>query len=147
MYKTYIANTHASHVGYVENKLYKQRDSSTFNNTGSIYKHINQYSTDVFNNYKINNTQNVKKTYYNPNNDVFINRHSTINTNDTYNTTQINSLFNITDNNYYTKKKFNTSNITNNVTRHNHNNYEHNVIKKIHRHIKNIHNYGTEENY
>ena len=35
----------------------------------------------------------------------------------------------MTDNND-TKKKFNTSNITNNITRHNRNNYEHNVINK-----------------
>ena len=46
-----------------------------------------------------------------------------------------NSLYNVTDNNYYTKKNFNTSNITNNITRHNHNNYEHNVIEKVHKHI------------
>ena len=31
----------------------------------SIYKHINQYSTDVTNNYNINKTHNVKNTYYN----------------------------------------------------------------------------------
>ena len=40
-----------------------------------------------------------------------------------------------------------TSNITNNITRHNHNNYEHNVIKKVHKHIKHINNYGTEVNH
>ena len=41
---------------------------------------------------------------------------------------------------------FNTSIITNNITRHNHNNYEHNVIKQVHRHIKHIHTYGTDIN-
>ena len=43
----------------------------------------------------------------------------------------------------HTEKNFNTSNITNNITRHNHNNYEHNVIKKVHKHIKHINNYDT----
>ena len=45
------------------------------------------------------------------------------------------------------KKDFNTSNITNNIPRHSHNNYEHNVIKKVHKHIKHINNYDTEVNY
>ena len=49
--------------------------------------------------------------------------------------------------NYYAKKDFNTSNITNNITRHNHNNYEHNVVKNAPKHINNIHNYDTEINY
>ena len=35
-------------IAYVENKLYKRSDNRTFNNTSNIYKHINQYSTDVF---------------------------------------------------------------------------------------------------
>ena len=29
----------------------------------------------------------------------------------------------------------------NNITRHNHNNYEHNVIKKVNKHIKHINSY------
>ena len=41
--------------------------------TQITYKHINQYSTDVFNNYKINQTHNVKKTYYNFNDDITLN--------------------------------------------------------------------------
>ena len=45
------------------------------------------------------------------------------------------------------KKNFNTSNITNNITRHNHNNYEHNVIKHVHKHIKNMNNCDTGINY
>ena len=61
--------------------------------------------------------------------------------------TKNNSLYNVTDNNYHTKKNFNTSNITNTVARHNHNNCEHNVIKKVHTHMKHINNYGTEINY
>ena len=36
---------------------------------------------------------------------------------------------------------FNTSNIANNITRHNHNNHEHNVIINVHAHIKHINNY------
>ena len=38
------------------------------------------------------------------------------------------------------------NNITNDITRRNHNNYEHNVIKKVHKHIKHINNYDTEIN-
>ena len=80
-------------------------------------------------------------------NGVFINKHNTINTNDTYNITKNNSLYNVTDNKYNTKQINNTSNTTNNITRHNHNNYEHNVIKKLHKHIKHINDYDTEINY
>ena len=106
-YKTYITNNYKSQIAYVENNLYKKQDSRTFNNTNNIYKHINQYSTDVFKNYKIHKTHNVKKTYYNSQHDVFINKHNTINTNDTYNITKKNSLYNVTDNQYFTKKNFN----------------------------------------
>ena len=100
----------------------------------------------MFNNCKINKTHNVTKTF-NYDNDVFINNHNTTNTNDTHNATKTNSLFNVTDNNYYTEKNFNTSTVTNNITRHNHNNYEHNVIKYVHTHIKHINNYDTERSY
>ena len=82
----------------------------------------------------MNKTHNVKKTCYDFTNGVFINKHNTINANDTYNISKTNNLLNISDNNCYTKKNFNTSNITNNITRHSHNNYEHNVIKKVHGH-------------
>ena len=104
-YKTYITNNYKSHVAYVENNLYKKQDSRTFNNTNNIYKRINQYPTDVFNNYKIHKSLNLKKTYYNSQHDVFINKHNTINTNDTYNITKKNSLYNVTDNQYFTKKE------------------------------------------
>ena len=146
-YKTYVSNNYKPQIGYVENSLHKRSDIRTFNNTNNIHKHINQHPTDVFNNYKINKTHNVKKAYYNFTNDAAINEHNTINTNDTYNVTKNINLFNITDNNYYTEKNFNTSNTTNNITRHNHNNYEHNVIKKGNKHIKHINNYDTEVNY
>ena len=53
-------------------------------------------------------------------------------------------VYDVTDNNYYTKKHFNTSNITNNITRHSHNNYGLNVIKKVHTYIKHINNYDTD---
>ena len=58
-----ISPTTINHIriGYVENNLYKKQDSITFNNTHNIYNHIHQYSTDVFNNYKIK-THNVNKT-------------------------------------------------------------------------------------
>ena len=41
----------------------------------------------------------------------------------------------------------NTNNITNNITRHSHNNFEHNVIKKVNQHRQHINNYDTEINY
>ena len=101
----------------------------------------------MFNNYKVTNTHNVKKTYYNFTNDVVINKHNTINTNDTYNISKTNNLLNITDNQYFTKKIEHKHNTTNSITRHNHNNYEHNVIKRINKHINHMNNYGTGVNY
>ena len=47
--------------------------------------------------------------------------------------------------NIFTKKIEHTSNIINNITRHSHNNYEHNVIKQVNKHIKHISSY-TEIN-
>ena len=143
----YISNNYKSQIDYIGNNLYKNRDNIIFNNTNNITKHINNYSNEVTNNYKINKIQNLNKTYYNSQHDAFINKHNTINANDTYNITKNNSLCNVTDNQYFTKKNFNTSNITNNITRHDHNNYEHNVIKKVYTHIQHINNYGTEINY
>ena len=56
-------------------------------------------------------------------------------------------MFDIIDNNYYTRKNSNTSNTANNITLHNHSNYEQHVIKNVHKHIKHFNNYGTEINY
>ena len=92
-YKTYISNNYKSQIAYVENNLYKRYDNRISNNTNNIYKHLNQYSTGAFNDYKINKTHNVKKTYYNVTNDVVINKHNTTNTNDTYNITKNNNTF------------------------------------------------------
>ena len=47
----------------------------------------------------------------------------------------------------YTKEIKHTSNLTNNITRHNHNNDEHNVIKNMNKHIEHINNYDAEINY
>ena len=55
-YKTYISNNYKSQIAYAGNNLYKRYDNRTSNNTNDIHKHINQYSTDVFINYKINKT-------------------------------------------------------------------------------------------
>ena len=99
----------------------------------------------MFSNYNINTTHNVKKTYYNFTNGVVINKHNTTNTNDSYNISKTNNLLNATGNQYFTIEH--KDNITNNITRHNHNNYEHNVIKRINQHIKQINNYDTEVNY
>ena len=115
--------------------------------TQITYKHVNQYSADVFDNYKINEAHDVKKAHYNFSNGVAINKHNTLSTNDTYNISKTNNTFNTTDNQYFTKKIEHKHNITNNITRHNHKNYEHNVIKKVHKHIQHINNYDTEVNY
>ena len=71
-HKTFVSNNCKSHIGYFENNLCKRYDNRTFNSTSNIFKHINQYSTDVFNNYKINKTHNVQETCYNYNNDVLL---------------------------------------------------------------------------
>ena len=101
-YKTCASNIYKPRIANVENNIYKRCDNRTFNDTDNIYKHVNQYSTDVFNNYKINKTHNVKKTYYNFTNDVVIKKHNTINTNGIYNVSKTNNLLNVTDNNHYT---------------------------------------------
>ena len=92
-------------------------------------KNINQYTTDVDKNYKTNKVPNLKKTYYNLIDDAAINKHNTIYTNDTRNVTKINKL-DFNGSNYFTKNLEHTNDITNNITRLNHNNYEHNVIKE-----------------
>ena len=56
-------------------------------------------------------------------------------------------LANSNENNYFTKGVEHTSDITNNITRHNHNNCEHNVIKKVNKHIKHNNNYDAGINY
>ena len=43
--------------------LYKKQDNRTFNDTNKMHKHMDQYSTGVFNTYKITKRHNVKKTY------------------------------------------------------------------------------------
>ena len=68
--------------------------------------------------------------YYNFVDGVVINKHNTIYTNDNINVININKLVIFCDNNDSTKKIEHTNNITNNITRHNRNNFEHNAIKK-----------------
>ena len=84
--------------------------------------------------------------YYNFIDDVAINKHNTIHSNGNTNVTKMNRLVNCSGNNCFAKKIEHTSNITNNITRHNHNNYEHNAIN-VHTHTKHICNYDTEINY
>ena len=62
--------------------------------TQITYNHINNYSNDVTNNYKINKVHNLKKTYYNLNDDITPNKTSNSYSNDTYNVTKNNNLFN-----------------------------------------------------
>ena len=110
-----------------------------------MYKNINQHNTEVVNTYKINKHLNLKKTYYTINGNIVIHKQNTINTNDNRNVTKHNKPFNVTVNNYYTKKINNTSNINNASTKHNHNNYEHNVIKKVvNDNIKHINNFYND---
>ena len=102
--------------------------------THNTSKPTNQYTTDAFNNYKTNKVSNLKKSYYNFIDDVVINKHNTMHSNENTNVTEINKLFHFNDNNYFAKKIEHTSNTINNITRHNHNNYEHNVINKVNKH-------------
>ena len=48
----YISNNYKSHIVYVEHNLYNSYANITFNNTNNISKAINQYTTDVVNNYR-----------------------------------------------------------------------------------------------
>ena len=64
--KHYITNVFRSNNDYIENILYKEYGSRTFNATENITKHINNYSNDVTNNYKINKINNVKKRIITP---------------------------------------------------------------------------------
>ena len=100
-----------------------------------------------FHNYKINKTHNVNNTYYDFTNGVVINKQNTINTNDTHNVSKIIKLVNVNDNSYFAKKIEHQSSITNNITGHNRNNCEHNVIKTVHKHMKHVNIYDTDINY
>ena len=76
-----------------------------------------------------------------------IHKTNAIYTNDNRNVTQHSELVNITSINYYTKKIERTNDTTNNITKHNHNNYEHNAIKTVNKHITHINKYGNEINH
>ena len=89
----------------------------------------------------------MKKTYYNFNDDITLNKTSNNYSNGTYNITKKNNLSNATDNQFFTKKIHNTSSITNNIAKHINSNYENNIINIINKHIKHINNYGAEINY
>ena len=78
--------------------IYKKYDNITCNTTENITKHINKYSNYIVNTYRINNKNNVKKTYCNFNDDITLNNTSNMYYNDTYNITKNNNSFNITDN-------------------------------------------------
>ena len=99
--KNYLTNVFRNNNNYTENNLYKKYDNRTFNTAEDITKHINNYSNDITNNYKINKINNVKKTYYNFNDEIILNKPSNNYYNDTYNITKNNNLFNITDNQFF----------------------------------------------
>ena len=63
-----------------------------------------------------------------------VHKSGTIYTNDNRNVIKHKKLFNITDDDYYTKKIKHTSNITNNITKYDHNSCEHNVMKQVNKH-------------
>ena len=58
----------------------------------------------MFNNCKINKTHTVKKTYYNFNDNIALTKTIHRFSNDTYTITENIDLYDVTDNNYYTKK-------------------------------------------
>ena len=84
--------------------------------------------------------------YYNLIDVVVVTTHNTIYATDNINVTTTIKLVNVNDN-CFTKNIEHTNNITNNITRHNHTNYEHNVITQVTTHIKHINNYDTDINY
>ena len=145
--KNYISNSFKSQTAYVENSLFKRPGNQTFNNTSNKSNNMNQYTTDVVNSCKINKVSNLKKAYYDFIDDVVINTHNTIYTNGNITVTKINKHVNFNGNNYFTKIMEHTDITTNNITRHNHNNYEHNVTKKVYEHIRDINSFDTEVNY
>ena len=70
----------------VENNLCKRYDNTSLNNTNNVSKHINQYITDVVNNYKSQQSFKSKRTtYYILIDDAVINKHNTVYTNDNRN--------------------------------------------------------------
>ena len=75
----------------------------TFNNTNNISKNINQYTTGVVNNYKSSKVSNIKRRIIILIDDVDINKHNDIYTNDSINVTE-NKLGNSDDNNDSTKE-------------------------------------------
>ena len=85
--------------------------------------------------------------YYNFIGDVVISKHNTIYNNANTNVTNINKLVNSNGRCYFAKKIEHTNFITNSITRHNLNNYEHNAVKQIHKHITHNNYYGTGINY
>ena len=84
---------------YIYIYIYKRYDKITFNNTDNTSKSVNQYTTDVVNNYKINKVSNLKKAYCNLTDDIVINKHNTIYTNDNITVTKIHKRANFNDNN------------------------------------------------
>ena len=58
--KTQKSSNYTSHTAYVEHNPYEGSDNIVFN-TNNIYKHTNQYPTDVFNSYNIN--KHIVKTH------------------------------------------------------------------------------------
>ena len=89
---------------------------------------------------------NLKQTYYSFIDDVVINTHNTIYTNDHRNVTKINELVNLNDSNYFTKNIEHTSSLTDTITMHNHYKYEHDVITHVHKLITHTNNYDTATN-
>ena len=89
--KNYMSKNYKSQIDYIEHNLYKKQDNITFNNLNNMYKHINNYSNDVTNNYKINKIQNLKKNYYNFTDDIIFNKTSNSYSNDTNYTTTNNN--------------------------------------------------------
>ena len=60
--KNYFSNNCKSHIAYVETSLYKKHYNITFNNTNNISKNINQYATDVDDDFKTNKVSNLTKS-------------------------------------------------------------------------------------
>ena len=109
--------------------------------TQNISKNINQYTTDVVNNHKTNSSKSKKHVM------ILLMVFVCIHTIQCKHVSKTTKLFSFNDRNYCTQKIGHTSNMTNDITGHNHNNYEHNGNTKVNRHIKHISSYDTEINY
>ena len=62
--KNYTSNNNKSKIAEVGNNLYKRSEDRAFNNTDNISKHINQYTTDVVDGSKYQQSFESKRKHF-----------------------------------------------------------------------------------